>query len=126
MSQARNELAALARAAREHIQRAQMLGATLDHRMKDGAREASRRKEVWQPDDAWRSDFNVVQNALAQAGRALQQALESTAKRLGGMTIEQLEAQFKAELTRVANKFTDDDWVLLDKIRMKQVLSKVR
>jgi len=90
--------------------------------MKIGARQANARGEAWVPDDTWRADFNQVTQATVQAGNALHRALEGNAKKLGGMSTEQLEAQFKAELLRAAAHFTAEDWARLDQVRMKQVI----
>lgn len=103
-----------------------MLGASLDHRARHGAKVACEHNVPWVPDDMWRSDFDKVSTALTQAGNALQRGLEAQAKKLGGMTVEQLEEQFKAEMIRVATKFTEADWARLDAIRMKQFTRSMR
>lgn len=117
-------MAALARAARDHLERAKMLGASLDMRMKRGARDAAKIDEAWVPDDLWRADFDKVTNAITRAGSALKEALEGHQKQLGGMSVEELEEQLKAELPRIVAKFTAEDWGRLDEIRMRQVLKQ--
>lgn len=118
----KSDLATLARTAKDQLRRAELLGTSLDIRLKTGMREASKEDRSWSPDDSWRSDFNTVTTTISQVGQALQRALEANQKRLGGMTIDQLEAQFKAEMMRAAGSFTVEDWQILDRIRMKQVL----
>jgi hypothetical protein len=119
----RNDYNTLARTARDHLSRARMLGTSLDKRAKHEARNGGG-LELWQPDDSWRADFDKVSTAIVQAGNALQKALEANQKKLGGMTVEQLEAQLIAELPRLAQTFTPAQWESLDRVRMKQVLSR--
>ena len=101
-----------------------MLGRTLDERQREGIRIAKEHGTTWVPDDLWRADFEKVASTIARMERAISGAQEANQKQLGGMTIEQLEAQFKAELLRAAAGFTKADWAALDKIRMKQALDE--
>ena len=103
-----------------------MLGESLNQRATYGAREAKKRGEPWVPDDLWRADFKEVNSALVQAGNALKSVLAEEQKKLAGMTMEQLEAQFAAELPRMAAKFTAEDWAKLDQVRMKQFTRTTR
>lgn len=118
----KSDLATLARTAKDQLRRAELLGTSLDIRLKTGMREASKEDRSWSPDDSWRSDFNTVTTTISQVGQALQRALEANQKRLGGMTIDQLEAQLRSEILRMVPSFTPEDWTAIDKLRMKLAL----
>lgn len=113
----KNELAALARAARAQIARAEMLGKSLDIRMKL-KREAS---DTWVPDEDFRRDFASITTTLQHAGNAMIRGHEANKKELGTVTEEQLQAQFNAELVNAAQTMTEDEWN-----RMLEVRAKVR
>lgn len=117
-----NDVAALARAAKKQLELADMLTASLQQRMKSGHRLAKSVDAPWQPDDSWRGDMKLANDTLVQVGGALQKALEADAKRLQGFTIEDLEQQLRGEMIRAAASFTPEDWALLDRVRMQQVL----
>jgi hypothetical protein len=102
----RNELQALASAARAHLRRAEALGRSLDERMKI-KRAAS---PEWTPDEDFRRDFAAITNTLQHAGNAMIRGLEGNKKDMGGLTEAQLEAQFAAELIRNAQAIPDDQW----------------
>ncbi len=123
MSRPKNDLARLIKAANEQLDLAKMLRASLLTRAKHGAVAASKKAEAWQPDDSWRADFNSATQAIDRAGKALKDAMDARAKQLATMSVEELEAQFISELKRAAPHFSRDTWDLLDKIRMKQVVS---
>lgn len=116
----KNDLAGLARTARAQLRRAELLGQSLDERLK-AARE---NHPGWQPDEEWRKDFNQVTQTIAQSGQALQRALEANEKKLAGMTVEQLEAQLRAELARIAPHLTAEEWAMLDNIRLKLMMQR--
>lgn len=101
-----------------------MLGASLDERQAYGIKEAKKDGRPWVPDDTWRADFDKVSNCVSRMQVALREALEGQAKQLAGMTAEQLEAQLRAELVRLAPQFTHEEWALLDKVRMKQFANR--
>lgn len=117
-----DDIASLARAAKQQLRLADSLSASLDQRMKHGAREAAKRGEVWQPDDGWRADFDKSNACIVQVGGALTKALEAEQKKLGTLSTEQLETQFRHELMRAAAAFSAEDWALLDRVRMRAVL----
>lgn len=102
----KNELAALARAAKAQITRAEALGKSLDSRivMK---RLAS---PEWSPTEDDRRDFAAITNTLQHCGNAMIRGLEANKKDLGGLTEEQLQAQFNAELIHSAQTMSDEDW----------------
>ncbi len=111
----KNELAALARAARAQVSRAEMIGKSLDSRMKI-KKSAS---EEWVPNEDDRRDFAAITNTLQHAGNAMIRGLEANKKDLGGLTDEQLEAQLKAEMIRTAQTMSDDEWLLMVEARRK-------
>lgn len=102
----KNELQALADAARAQLHRANVLGKSLDERMKM-KREAS---EQWTPDEDFRRDFASITTTIRDAGGSLLRALEGRKKDLGNLTEEQLAAQFQAEIVNAAQSLTDEDW----------------
>lgn len=102
----KNELAGLARAARDQIRRAEALGKSFDARVKV-KRAAS---DEWTPNEDDRRDLALITNSLQHAGNALIRGLEANKKDLGGLTEEQLQAQFNAELINSAQTMSDDDW----------------
>ena len=110
-----NELAGLARAARKQIDLATALGQSLTNRMKI-KKDAS---TEWTPDEDWRRDFQSVTTTLQHAGNALARALEGNKKNLGGLTEEQLEAQFNAEIVVAAAQLTDEQWARMCEARAK-------
>lgn len=111
----KNELAALAAASRAQILRANALGRSVDERMRL-KRAAS---EQWTPDEDFRRDFAAITNTLQHAGNSLIRALEGNKKNLGGLTEEQLEAQFNAELVNSAQSLTDEQWARMCEARAK-------
>ncbi len=110
-----NELAALAKASRAQLLRAEALGKSLDQRMK-AKREAS---DEWTADEDFRRDFAAITNTLQHAGNSLIRALEGNKKNLGGLTEEQLTAQFNAELSSSAQTLTDEQWNKMIEARAK-------
>jgi hypothetical protein len=111
----KNEYAALARIAKAHIKRAEALGKSLDERMKL-KKEAS---EMWTPDEDWRRDYAAVTTAIQHATNSLVRALDSNKKNLGGLSEEQLQAQFNAEVVMAATSLTDDQWARMCEARAK-------
>ena len=112
---AKNELGALARAARAQIARATKLGESIDARMK----MASEASPVWTPTEDFRRDFAAITNTLQHAGNAMTRALEGNKKNTDGLSEAQLEAQFKAEIVRSAQTMTDEEWALMCAAREK-------
>lgn len=113
--QPKNELGALARASRAQIARATELGKSLDVRMKM-KREAA---PDWTPDEDFRRDFAAITNTLQHAGNAMTRALESNKKDKDGLSEEQLQAQFNAEIIRSAQTMTDEEWAAMCAARAK-------
>jgi hypothetical protein len=111
----KNELANLSRAARAHLARAEALGKSLDERLKI-KREVS---DQWTPDEDWRRDFASVTQTIKYAGSSLMAALEGNKKNLGGLTEDQLQAQFDAELVNSASTLTDEQWHRMCEARTK-------
>ncbi len=111
----KNELAALARAAKKQIARAEALGRSLDNRMRAKA-EAS---EEWTPDEDFRKDFAAITGTLQHAGNAMTRALEGNKKNTDGLSEAQLEAQFAAEIVRSAQTMTDEEWSAMCRAREK-------
>ena len=111
----KNELSALARAARAQVSRAEALGRSLDNRIKM-KREAS---PEWTPNEDDRRDFAAITNTLQHAGNAMIRGLDANKKDLGGLTDEQLTAQFKAEIINSAQTMSDEDWQRMKEARLK-------
>lgn len=111
----KNELASLARAAKSQIARAESLGRSLDARVKM-KKEAS---ELWTPNEDDRRDFAAITNTLQHAGNAMIRGLEANKKDLGGLTEEQLQAQFNAELINSAQTMSDEEWARMVDARRK-------
>lgn len=105
----------LAMAARDQLKRAKALGASLDKRKADY--ETLHFEAPWAPNDEWRKDYERVNQSLQQAGTILIRALEENKKKLGGLTTEQLEAQFRSELIRSAKSLTQTEWEALVRTR---------
>jgi hypothetical protein len=114
----KDDFANLASVARGHIKRAEMIGKSLDERLKN-MKEAS---DEFTINEDMRRDFHAVTTALQHAGKSLVIALESNKKDLGGMTEAQLEAQWNAELVRAATTLTEEQWQTMVRARagMKQ------
>lgn len=111
----KNELGALARAAREQIRRAEALGKSFDARIKM-KRESS---ETWTPTEDDRRDFAAITNTLQHAGNAMIRGLEANKKDLGGLTEEQLRAQYLSEIISAAQTMPDEDWNRMVEARKK-------
>ena len=111
----KNELAALAKASRAQLVRAEQLGKSLDERMKAKREVAA----DWTPDEDFRRDFAAITNTLQHAGNSLIRALEGNKKNLGGLTEDQLTAQFNAEIINSAQTLTDEQWTQMQAARAK-------
>lgn len=102
----KNELAALATAARAQLNRATLLGRSLDLRLKAKVKAAD---EFTLDEDA-RRDFQSITHVIRDAGAALIKAVDGEKKNLGDLTEAQLEAQFRAEIVSAASSMSEDDW----------------
>ena len=111
----KNELAALARAAKAQISRAEALGKSLDSRIK--MKKAA--SPEWSPTEDDRRDFAAITTTLQHCGNAMIRGLEANKKDLGGLTEEQLVAQFNAELVNSAQTMSDEEWNRMCEARMK-------
>src|SRR5262245_8518290 len=107
-------MAVLAQTARAHIQRAKILGKSLDERLKKKA-EAS---DEFTVDEDYRRDFKMVTEALQHGGKMLENALDAEAKQNAGFTEAQLKAQFQAEVIQAATTMTESDWNLMKDARV--------
>lgn len=92
------------------------MGKSLDKRIAV-KREAA---DDWTPDEDFRRDFAAITNTIQHAGNSLVRALEGNKKNLGGLTEEQLEAQFRAEIVTSAQSMSDEDWQRMVAARAKQ------
>jgi hypothetical protein len=99
-----NETAALARAAQAQLNRASLIGKSLDNRLKEKVRAST--EFTLNEDD--RRDFAAITNAIQHAGNSLLRALDGNKSHLSGLSEEQLEAQFQEELIRAAGTMTDE------------------
>lgn len=111
----KNPLSGLAKAARDQLRRAEQLGKALDTRIKI-------KKDVapeWTPSEDDRRDFAAITQTLQHAGNALIRGLEANKKDLGGLTEEQLQAQFRAEILKMAAEMSDEDWNTMVDARRK-------
>lgn len=112
----KNELAELARTARQQLKRAEDLGKSLDSRlkiMKAGS-------ENWTLNEDFRRDFAAITMTIQHAGNSLVRAIEGNKKNLGGLTDAQLEAQLNSELVKAATTLTDEQWSMMVAIRAKR------
>jgi len=110
-----NETAALARAASDQLNRAKLIGRSLDNRLKVKIKAAD--DFTLNEDD--RRDFAAITNAIQHAGNSLLRALEGNKSHLSGLTDEQLQAQFQEELVRAASTMSDEDWNRMAEARQK-------
>lgn len=102
----RNEFAALAKSAAAQLRRAELLGKSLDARLKvkrDAADEFTLNE-----DD--RRDFASITTTIRDCGVALVRALDANKKDLSGLSEDQLTAQYHAELIKAAHEMSDEDW----------------
>lgn len=111
----KNELAALASAARAQLRRAEALGKSLDARLKIKLEVTPE----WTPDEDFRRDFASITTTLRDAGSSLMRALDGNKKNTGGLSEEQLQAQFNAELVAAAGSLTDEQFQRLCDARAK-------
>lgn len=111
----KNELASLARAARAQLDRATLLGRSLDLRLKAKVKAAD---EFTLDEDA-RRDFQSITHVIRDAGAALIKAVEGEKKNLGELTEAQLVAQFQTEIVSAASSMSDDDWEKMVAARAK-------
>ena len=109
-------MADLARIAREQIKRAELLGKSLDARLRAKMQAAP----DWIPDEDFRRDFQAINTVIQHSGNSLVRALESNKKNLAGATEAQLEAQFNAEIVRAAETMTDEQWQAMCAARSKK------
>lgn len=116
MARVKNDLAHLARTAQAQIKRAELLGKSLDQRLKN-AHAAS---DTFTLDEDIRRDFAMVTTALQHAGNAYVRATEANKAALGGLTDAQLEAQFNAEIVKAATTLTDEQWESMSRARAKR------
>jgi len=114
----KNDLAHLARTAQAQIKRAELLGKSLDARL----RACKAASDTFTLDEDIRRDFAMVTTALQHAGNAYVRALEANKQALGGLTDAQLEAQFNAELVKAATALTDEQWDAMVRARAKRNL----
>lgn len=112
---AKNELADLARTAKAQLKRADLLGKSLDARLKAKTQAA----ENFTLTDDDRRDFASITQTIQHAGNSLVRALEGNKKNLGGLTTEQLAAQFRAEIVAAAQTLTDEEWACMLEARQK-------
>lgn len=111
----KDEISTLAQTAREQLKRARALGKSLDVRLKK-KQDAS---DEFTLDEDYRRDFAAVTAALQHAGNALTRAVEAQQKTNAGLTEVQLEAQFAAEIVKMAPKLTETQWASMCDAREK-------
>ena len=111
----KNELASLARAARAQLDRATLLGRSLDLRLKAKVKAAD---EFTLDEDA-RRDFQSITHVIRDAGAALIKAVDGEKKNLGDLTEAQLEAQFRTEIVSAATSMSEEDWQKMCESRAK-------
>ncbi len=70
-------------------------------------------------DEDFRRDFAAVTTAVQHAGKCLIAATEANKKNLGGLTEEQVEAQFNSELVKAATTLTDEQWDTMQAARFR-------
>lgn len=110
-----NEFAALAASANDQLRRAKMLGRSLDARIKL-KREAAAEFTLTEDD---RRDFQSITQTIRDCGAALVRALDANKKDLGGLSEDQLTAQYQAEIIKAAPEIPDADWQRMCEARAK-------
>jgi hypothetical protein len=111
----KNPFSSLARSASAQLKRAEMLGKSLDERLKTKRKAA---EEFTLTDDD-RHDFTSITQTIRDCGVALVRALDASKKDLGGLTEDQLTAQFQAEMIKAAQELSDEDWAVMCAARAK-------
>lgn len=79
-------------------------------------REAS---SEWSPTEDDRRDFSSITQTLQHAGNAMIRGLEANKKDLGGLSEEQLSAQFREEIIRSAQEMSEEEWQRMCEARAK-------
>jgi hypothetical protein len=92
-----------------------MLGKSLDRRLKAKLDAA----DDFTLDEDFRRDFAAITTTLQHAGNSLIRAMEGHKKDLGGLTEEQLTAQFNAEIISSAQSLSDEQWQKMIDARAK-------
>jgi hypothetical protein len=110
-----NETAALARAAQAQLNRANLIGKSLDNRLKEKVKAS----EEFTLNEDDRRDFAAITNAIQHAGNSLLRALEGNKSHLSGLSDEQLQAQFNEEIVRAAGSMTDEQVARFIEARQK-------
>jgi hypothetical protein len=111
----KNEFSSLAKSANAQLRRAEMLGKSLDERLK--AKRKAADEFTLNEDD--RRDFQSITQTIRDCGVALVRALDANKKDLAGLSEDQLTVQFQAELVKAAQEISDDNWARMVAARAK-------
>jgi hypothetical protein len=111
----KNEFSSLAKSANAQLRRAEMLGKSLDERLK--AKRKAADEFTLNEDD--RRDFQSITQTIRDCGVALVRALDANKKDLAGLSEDQLTDQFQAELVKAAQEISDDNWARMVAARAK-------
>lgn len=111
----KNEFSALAKAATAQLKRAELLGKSLDERLRVKRKAA----DEFTLNDDDRRDFASITSTVRDCGVALVRALDANKKDLAGLSEDQLTAQFQAELVKAAQEMSDEDWARMVAARAK-------
>lgn len=75
----------------------------------------------WVPDKEWLDAYHKNGDLITRLARGIRLGREFDRKHREQLTDDELDLVFSRELLRVAQRFTAEQWALLDSIRAKQV-----
>jgi len=113
--QPKDPLSILASGSRAHVRRAMRIGRSLDARISD----LMQLDPKWEPSEDIRDDFELVGDAIRDAGGMLVRALDGKRKGLEKTSTAALEAQLAAEFDRFIQNATPEQLAALDRARAK-------
>lgn len=80
----------------------------------------------WEMPEDFRAKLMEINKFLSETTMGMVRVNDAAAKATAALTLEQLEAQMRAELLRAAWSFTVEEWQLLDEVRAKKAASRAQ
>lgn len=80
----------------------------------------------WEMPEDFRAKLMEINKFLSETTMGMVRVNDAAAKATAALTLEQLEAQMRAELLRAAWSFTVEEWALLDEVRAKKAAAKAQ
>jgi hypothetical protein len=80
----------------------------------------------WEMPEDVRAKLMEINKFLSETTMGMVRVNDAAAKATAALTLEQLEAQMRAELLRAAWSFTVEEWQLLDEVRAKKAASRAQ